>query len=193
MSASDDAPAAPGRPGTLVLVALLRWAGTYAAELGATDLAAISRWGDVWYVGLVLLPPAWFAFAALFAGRGSWVNGRNLALLAIHPLVMLLLANTATHDLVRWYPPGVAADPDAVAAPGPLFWPHLVYSGMVMWGSPVLDPLHRVVDANPPAERLLGLPVADASAGPWPSCCPRPPRRSATRARAATGCPRSWC
>jgi PAS domain-containing protein len=281
MSASDDAPAAPGRPGTLVLVALLRWAGTYAAELGATDLAAISRWGDVWYVGLVLLPPAWFAFAALFAGRGSWVNGRNLALLAIHPLVMLLLANTATHDLVRWYPPGVAADPDAVAAPGPLFWPHLVYSGMVMWGSlvlmvaalvrasrmyrriatvlivslivpygfnllynfdvgpfgridltpflligsclvpvwglfrfrllgirpvarglvfetisqavVVLDPLHRVVDANPPAERLLGLPVADASAGPWPSCCPRPPRRSATRARAATGCPRSWC
>jgi hypothetical protein len=181
-------------PGTLVLVALLRWAGTYAAELGATDLAAISRWGDVKYVGLVLLPPAWFAFAALFAGRGSWVNGRNLALLAIHPLVMLLLlANTATHDLVRWYPPGVAADPDAVAAPGPLFWPHLVYSGMVMWGSPVLDPLHPVVDANPPAERLLGLPVADASAGPWPSCCPRPPRRSATRARAATGCPRSWC
>jgi PAS domain-containing protein len=269
-------------PGTLVLVALLLWVGTYAAELGATDLAAISRWGDVKYVGLVLLPPAWFAFAALFAGRGSWVNGRNLALLAIHPLVMLLLlANTATHDLVRWYPPGVAADPDAVAAPGPLFWPHLVYSGMVMWGSlvlmvaalvrasrmyrriatvlivslivpygfnllynfdvgpfgridltpflligsclvpvwglfrfrllgirpvarglvfetisqavVVLDPLHRVVDANPPAERLLGLPVADASAGPWPSCCPRPPRRSATRARAATGCPRSWC
>ena len=59
------------------------------------------------YVGLVLLPPAWFAFAALFAGRGSWVNGRNLALLAIHPVVVLvLLANVATHDLVRWYPPG---------------------------------------------------------------------------------------
>jgi PAS domain-containing protein len=266
----------------LVLVALLLWVGAYAAELGATDLAAISRWGDLKYVGLVLLPPAWFAFAALFAGRGSLVNGRNLALLAIHPLVMLLLlANTATHDLVRWYPPGAAADPDAVAEPGLLFWPHLVYSGVVMWGSlvlmvaalvrasrvyrrvatvlivslivpygfnllynfdvgpfgridltpfllvgsclvlvwglfrfrllgirpvarglvfetisqavVVLDPLHRVVDANPPAERLLGLPVADASAGPWPSCCPRPPRRSATRARAATGCPRSWC
>jgi PAS domain S-box-containing protein len=235
----------------LVLVALLLWAGTYAAELGATDLPAISRWGDVKYVGLVLLPPAWFAFAALFAGRGSWVNGRNLALLAIHPVVvLLLLANAATHDLVRWYPPEAAVDPDAVAEPGPLFWPHLVYSGVVMWGSlilmvaalvrasrvyrrvttvlivslvvpygfnllynfdvgpfgrfdltpfllivsclvlvwglfrfrllgirpvarglvfetiseavVVLDPLRRVVDANPPAERLLGLPLADA-------------------------------
>ena len=123
----------------LVLVALLLWAGTYAAELGATDLATISRWGDVKYVGLVLLPPAWFAFAALFAGRGSWVNGRNLALLAIHPLVvLLLLANAATHDLIRWYPPEAVADPDAVAEPGPLFWPHLVYSGVVMWGSLIL-------------------------------------------------------
>jgi PAS domain S-box-containing protein len=235
----------------LVLVALLLWAGAYAAELGAADLAAISRWGDLKYVGLVLLPPAWFAFAALFAGRGSWVNGRNLALLAIHPvLVLVLLANAETHDLIRFYPPGAAADPDAVAEPGPLFWPHLVYSGVVMWGSlilmvaalvrasrvyrrvttilivslvvpyvvnllynfdvgpfgrvdltpfllivsclvlvwglfrfrllgirpvarglvfetiseavVVLDPLRRVVDANPPAERLLGLPVADA-------------------------------
>ena len=239
----------------LVLVALLLWAGTYAAELSATDLAAKERWGDVKYVGLVLLPPAWFAFAALFAGRGSWVNGRNLALLAIHPLViLLLLANEATHDLIRWYPPEAAADPDAVAEPGPLFWAHLVYSGVVMWGSLilmvaalvrasrvyrrvttilivslvvpygfnllynfdvgpfgridltpfllivsclvliwglfrfrllgirpvarglvfetiseavlVLDPLRRVVDANPPAERLLGRSLADAVGHP---------------------------
>jgi PAS domain S-box-containing protein len=239
----------------LVLVALLLWAGAYAAELGATDLQASARWGDVKYVGLVLLPPAWFAFAALFAGRRSWVNGRNLALLAIHPvLVLVLLANAATHDLIRWYPPEAATDPDAVARAGPLFWPHLVYSGLVMWGSlilmvaallrasrvyrrvttilivslvvpyvvnllynfdvgpfgrldptpfllivaclvlvwglfrsrllgirpvarglvfetiseavVVLDPLHRVVDANPPAERLLGRPLADAVGHP---------------------------
>jgi PAS domain S-box-containing protein len=239
----------------LVLLALLLWAGAYTAELAATDLAAIERWGDVRYVGLVLLPPAWFAFAALFAGRQSWVNRRNLALLAIHPvLVLVLLANAATHDLIRWYPPEAAADPDAVAKAGPLFWPHLVYSGVVMWGSlilmvvalvrasrvyrrvttilivslvvpyvynllynfdvepfrrvdltpflligsclvlvwglfrfrllgirpvarglvfetiseavVVLDPLRRVVDANPPAERLLGLPLADAVGHP---------------------------
>jgi PAS domain S-box-containing protein len=239
----------------LVLVALLLWAGTYAAELGAADPEAIARWGDVKYIGLVLLPPAWFAFAALFAGRGSWVNGRNLALLAIQPVVVLvLLANAATHDLIRYYPPGAGLDPDAVAEPGPLFWPHLVYSGVVMWGSlilmvaallrasrvyrrvttilivslivpygfnllynldvgpfgrvdltpfllivsclvlvwglfrfrllgirpvarglvfetiseavVVLDPLRRVVDANPPAERLLGCPLADAVGRP---------------------------
>jgi PAS domain S-box-containing protein len=237
----------------LVLVALLLWAGAYAAELSATDLGAKQRWGDLKYVGIVLLPPAWFAFAALFAGRGSWVNGRNLALLSIHPVVILvLLANTATHDLIRYYPPG--AGPGAVAEVGPLFWPHLAYSGVVMWGSLilmvatlvrasrvyrrvttmlivslvvpyvynllynfdvgpfgridltpfllivsclvlvwglfrfrllgirpvarglvfetiseavlVLDPLRRVVDANPPAERLLGRSLADAVGHP---------------------------
>ncbi|HET9560016.1 MAG TPA: histidine kinase N-terminal 7TM domain-containing protein, partial [Actinomycetota bacterium] len=239
----------------LVLVALLLWAGAYTAELAATDLEAIRRWGDLKYVGIVLLPPAWFAFAALFAGRQSWVNGRNLALLAIQPVVILvLLANAATHDLIRWYPREAAADADAVAEVGPLFWPHLAYSGVVMWGSLilmvaalvrasrvyrrvstilivslvvpyvcnllynldvgpfgrvdltpflligsclvlvwglfrfrllgirpvarglvfetiseavlVLDPLRRVVDANPPAERLLGLALADAVGHP---------------------------
>ncbi len=258
----------------LVLVALLLWAGTYAAELSATDLAAKERWGDVKYVGLVLLPPAWFAFAALFAGRGSWVNGRNLALLAIHPLVvLLLLANAATHDLIRWYPEAAAADPDAVAEPGPLFWPHLVYSGVVMWGSLilmvaalvrasrvyrrvttilivslvvpygfnllynfdvgpfgridltpfllivsclvlvwglfrfrllgirpvarglvfetiseavlVLDPLRRVVDANPPAERLLGRSLADAVGHPLGDLLPE--AADAVRDRLAAG------
>src|SRR4029453_15635331 len=81
---------AAGAALALVLVALLLWAGAYAAELGATDFLAQRRWGDLKYVGIVLLPPAWFAFAALFAGRQSWVNGRNLALLSIHPVVVLL-------------------------------------------------------------------------------------------------------
>jgi signal transduction histidine kinase len=238
----------------LVLVAVLLWAGAYAAELGATELAAKRRWGDFKYVGICLLPPAWFAFAALFSGRGHWVNRRNLLLLAVEPLLVLaLLANRATHDLIRWYPASAAGDLGAVARPGPLFWPHLAYSSLVLWVSlglmvvallrassvyrkvsliliaslvapyvlnllynfdvgpfgrvdftpfaftasclvlvwglfrfrllgispvargvvfetitdavVVLDPLRRIVDANPAAERVLGVPLADATGG----------------------------
>jgi hypothetical protein len=44
-------------------------------------------------------------------------------LLAIHPVLVLVpLANAATHDLIRYYP-AEAARPDAVQA-RPLFWPH---------------------------------------------------------------------
>jgi PAS domain S-box-containing protein len=262
----------------LVLVALLLWVGAYTAELVATDLTTIERWGDVKFVGLVLLPPAWFAFAALFSGRGSWVNRWSIALLAIHPVVvLLLLANAATHDLIRWYPPEAAADPDPVAEAGPLFWGHLVYSGVVMWGSlimmvsallrasrvyrqvttilivslvvpyvvnllynfdvgpfgrldltpfllvvsclvlvwglfrfrllgirpvarslvfetiseavVVLDPLRRVVDANPPAERLLGLSLADAVGRPLGELLPEAADVAADPAVSANGLP----
>ena len=245
----------------LVLVAVLLWAGAYAAELGATELAAKRRWGDFKYVGICLLPPAWFAFAALFSGRGHWVNRRNLLLLAVEPLLVLaLLANRATHDLIRWYPASAAGDLGAVARPGPLFWPHLAYSSLVLWVSlglmvvallrassvyrkvsliliaslvapyvlnllynfdvgpfgrvdftpfaftasclvlvwglfrfrllgispvargvvfetitdavVVLDPLRRIVDANPAAERVLGVPLADATGRPLDEVLP---------------------
>jgi histidine kinase-like protein len=127
---------AAGAALTLVLVALLLWAGAYAAELGATEPAARQRWGDLKYVGICLLPPAWFAFAALFSGRPSWVNRGTVALLAIEPvLVLALLANQATHDLIRYYPASAAGDPDVVADVGPLFWAHLAYTSLVLWGS----------------------------------------------------------
>jgi PAS domain S-box-containing protein len=245
----------------LVLVAVLLWAGAYAMELGVTDLAAKQRWGDFKYVGICLLPPAWFAFAALFSGRGHWVNRRTMALLSLEPLIVLgLLANRATHDLVRWYPAAAAGDEAAVAQPGPLFWPHLAYCSVLLWLtlgllvaallrassvyrrvsvilivsllvpyvlnllynfavgpfgrvdltpfaftgcclvlvwglfrfrllgiSPVargvvfetitdavvvLDPLRRVVDANPAAERVLGVPLADAIGRPLAEVLP---------------------
>jgi signal transduction histidine kinase len=246
---------------TLVLVAVLLWAAAYAAELGATELAVKQRWGDFKYVGICLLPPAWFAFAALFSGRGAWVNRRNLVLLAVEPaLVLALLANRATHDLIRFYPASAVGDQGAVAQPGPLFWPHLAYSSLVLWVSlglmvtallrassvyrkvsliliasliapyvlnllynfdigpfgrvdltpfaftasclvlvwglfrfrllgispvarglvfetitdavVVLDPLRRVVDANPAAERVLGVPLADATGRPLDEVLP---------------------
>ena len=84
-----------------------------------------------------MLPPAWFAFAALFAGRGSWVNGRTWPC-CLHPVVVLSCWQRRHPDLIRYYPHEAVFDPDAVAEPGPLFWPHLVYSGVVMWGSLIL-------------------------------------------------------
>jgi len=195
-------------------------------------------------------------------------------------VMLVLLANAATHDLVRWYPPEAALDPDAVAEPGPLFWPHLVYSGLVMWGSlvlmvvtlvrasrvyrrvttilivslvvpyvvnllynfdvgpfgrfdltpflligsclvlvwglfrfrllgirpvarglvfetiseavVVLDPLRRVVDANPPAERLLGVSLADAIGHPLGDLLPEAAEAVRGPTAAGNGLPRSW-
>ena len=74
------------------------------------------------------------------AGRGRWVNRPVIAALAVPPVaVVVLLANPATHDLVRYYPPSEAAEPaDAIAQVGPLFWPFLVYADLVVWGCTAL-------------------------------------------------------
>jgi signal transduction histidine kinase len=127
--------ASAGTSLALTLLAVAVWTLAYAFELAASTLAAKGFWGDLKYLGICLLPPAWFAFAAGFSGRGHWVNRRTLGLLAIEPVaVVALLANRGTHDLIRYYPPG-SVGRDAVTRSGPLFWPHLVYTDVVLWGS----------------------------------------------------------
>ncbi|HEX6674593.1 MAG TPA: histidine kinase N-terminal 7TM domain-containing protein [Actinomycetes bacterium] len=119
----------------VMLLAALEWSVAYALELSA-DPAARQRWGDLKYVGICLLTPAWLAFVFHYTGRARWPSRLVAVLLAIEPLaVLLLLANDATHDLIRFYP----ADGRTVADAGPLFWVHLIYTDALLWlGTAVL-------------------------------------------------------
>jgi signal transduction histidine kinase len=132
--------AAAGASLAVVLAAAGWWGLAYALELAATELSAKLLWGDAKWLGICLLPPAWFAFIMQYTGRDRWVNRTTMVALAVPPAaVIVLLANQATHDLVRYYPPSAAADPeDAIAQVGPLFWPFLVYADLVVWGCTAL-------------------------------------------------------
>ena len=122
-----------------VLAAAGWWGLAYSLELAATRLPTKQLWGDAKYLGICLLPPAWFAFIMQFTGRDRWVNRRTLTALALPPVALIvLLANRATHDLVRYYPPSMQHDPDAIAQVGPLFWPFLLYADAVIWGCTAL-------------------------------------------------------
>jgi PAS domain S-box-containing protein len=114
----------------VMLLAGLAWSVAYALELSSTDPATRQLWGDLKYVGICLLTPAWLAFVFHYTGRVKWPSRLVGALLAIEPLaLLLLLANDASHDLVRFYP----ADGSPVAEAGPLFWVHLVYTDVLLW------------------------------------------------------------
>src|SRR6266545_4844300 len=83
---------------------------------------------------LMLAGAAFFAVAVGYVfhylGRTRWPTRLVAALLAVEPLtVLVLLANDATHDLVRYYTPEGAA----VAEAGPLFWAHLIYTDVLLW------------------------------------------------------------
>jgi PAS domain S-box-containing protein len=124
----------------VVLAAAGWWSLAYALELAATELPTKLLWGDAKWLGICLLPPAWFAFIMQYTGHHRWVNRSVMVALAIPPAaVIVLLANQATHDLIRYYPPSAAADPEnAIAQVGPLFWPFLVYADLVVWGCTAL-------------------------------------------------------
>jgi signal transduction histidine kinase len=115
----------------VMLLAALEWSVAYAFELSAEDVAGRQFWGDLKYVGICLLVPAWLAFVFYYIGRTRWPNRLVGALLAIEPLgLLILLASGTTHDLVRFYTP----EGGAVAEAGPLFWVHLIYTDVLLWG-----------------------------------------------------------
>jgi len=121
-----------------VLAGAVWWSVCSALELSAGDLAGREYWGDLKYVGVVLLPPAYLAFVLQCSGHTRWPRWLGPAL-ALEPLaVLLLLAAAATHDLVRYYPPGATLATAQAAEAGPLFWPHLLYNNAIIWTGTIL-------------------------------------------------------
>jgi PAS domain S-box-containing protein len=121
-----------------VLLGAVLWSVCYALELSAGDLVGREAWGDLKYVGVVLLPPAYVAFVLQCSGHTRWPRWLGPAL-AVEPLVvLLLLANQGTHDLVRYYPADAPATTTLAAEAGPLFWPHLLYNNALVWTATIL-------------------------------------------------------
>jgi PAS domain S-box-containing protein len=121
-----------------VLAGAVVWSVCSALELSADDLTGREYWGDLKYVGVCLLPPAYLAFVLQVSGRTRWPQWLGPVLVLEPVAVLLLLAGDATHDLVRYYPVDGAAAASDVAEAGPLFWPHLIYNNALIWIGTVL-------------------------------------------------------
>jgi PAS domain S-box-containing protein len=121
-----------------VLLGAVLWSVCYALELSAGDLVGREYWGDLKYAGVCLLPAAYLAFVLQCSGHTRWPRWLGPAL-TLEPLaVLVLLANDATHDLVRYYPAGASAATTQAAEAGPMFWPHLLYNNALVWTATVL-------------------------------------------------------
>jgi serine phosphatase RsbU (regulator of sigma subunit)/PAS domain-containing protein len=124
--------AAAARALTVLTLAAGAWTLCYALEVSVQGPDQVELWGDLKYLGIVLVPPSMWAFALEYTGRRRRLHRRDVALLLIEPVIVLAaLAVPASHDLVR----SVTVDPgsgELVVATGPLFWVHLVYSYSLM-------------------------------------------------------------
>jgi serine phosphatase RsbU (regulator of sigma subunit) len=123
----------------VLLVAVAWWGTAYAVELSVDEVALKSRWGDLKYVGIVALAPAWLVFVLQYTGRGERVTRRLVALLAVPPIAALtVLAVPATHDLVRSYPPTAHTEELPIVESGPAFWAIFAYNNLLLVGATVL-------------------------------------------------------
>lgn len=117
----------------VLLLAVAWWGVAYAIELGVDDIGLKGRWGDLKYLGITTLAPAWLVFVLQYTGRDRWVTWRLVALLAVAPVMtMLLLAIPATHDLVRSYPPSAATEELPTVKGGPAFYVIIGYNNLVL-------------------------------------------------------------
>ncbi|MGD1994576.1 MAG: histidine kinase N-terminal 7TM domain-containing protein, partial [Anaerolineae bacterium] len=116
---------------TLLMLAVAEWSLVYGLRLGSTDLPTKLLWAKVRYLGIVVVPTAWLAFVLQYTGREKWLTARNVAILAIEPVVTLLLVWTNdTHHLI-WTDVRLQSSGSLVvwnAAHGTGFWVHAVYT-----------------------------------------------------------------
>jgi len=128
---------APGAiPLALLMLAVTEWSLGYALRLASADVPTKILWTKVRYVGIVIVPAAWLAFALEYTGRGEkWLTRRNVTLLAIEPLVTLLLAWTnELHGLI-WPSIGLERDGSLLVwsvTHGVAFWGHAAYSYLLL-------------------------------------------------------------
>jgi diguanylate cyclase (GGDEF)-like protein/PAS domain S-box-containing protein len=120
----------------LMLAAGVWYMVAYALELSSRGLDDKQLWGNLKYLGIGLLPPAWLAFTLQYTGRIRWLTRRLFVLLAVEPVAILaLLTIPVTQDLVHVYPPA-AGQRFPVVAFGPVGWVNVFYSyGLVVFST----------------------------------------------------------
>lgn len=128
-------------PLALLMLAVFEWALGNTLELGSRELSVKLFWANLEYLGIVTVPGAWLALTLQYTGRGRWLTARNVALLAIAPIITLLLVWTNdAHSLIRSDPWLDTSGPFSVVAKayGAWFWVHVAYSYVLIACSTVL-------------------------------------------------------
>ncbi len=118
-------------PVILLLFSVAIWLFGYIVELTRTDLAERVFWADVQYIGIVILPVAWFIFTLEYTGRTKWLTRYGVALLFLEPVIITLLIWTnETHNLFRIiesFQPTELTSTWEIGR-GAAFWVHTAYS-----------------------------------------------------------------
>jgi len=125
----------------LLMLTVVVWSLAYAFELSSAYLPAKLFWTRVEYIGIVLLPAAWFAFACQYTGHASWLGRRAIVLLAVEPVAILLLIWTNEYHTLFWRSIGQAPGDPLFAwrsTRGVAYWAHAGYTYLMLLAGTIL-------------------------------------------------------
>lgn len=141
-----------------LMLACVIWLIGYSFEIAFVELSNKLLAAKIRFVGIVMSPVAWFAFAAYYTGRERWIAGWRLLLLCVIPATtsLLMWANESLHLVWQRYSLVVHDSLTLIGnESGPWFFVHLFYSYVLMMVGLVL-----FVRAFIPTARVFRLQVA---------------------------------
>jgi diguanylate cyclase (GGDEF)-like protein len=123
--------AAGAIPLIVFMIALSWWDLAYAVFWAGVAGPTPFFWLDITYLGVVITPPAFLAFALLFTQLGHWLHRPLTLALMIEPiLVIALLWTDPWHGL--FFAGKRALNSGMILDAGPVFWANIAYSYTLM-------------------------------------------------------------
>ena len=114
-----------------LMLAVSWWSLASMMENSGLTLATKIFWLKMAYPAVVSIPLIWLIFTVQFSGGSKWLTRRNVAILAILPVLTLVMVstNSITHLMWKsiWLDTSVSPAVDAVSH-GEWFWVHAAYS-----------------------------------------------------------------
>ena len=128
----------PGKgvvPFVVMTLGVAIWTFGSASELFVTDFHWKRFFTQIAYIGITIVPAAWFLFVLDYTGRSHLLNRRNILLLTIEPiLVQILVFTNSSHNLI-WANRELTTQLGYVVMDssfGTLFWVHAIYSYVLL-------------------------------------------------------------
>lgn len=161
-------------PGAVPLVALLAgqcwWSVFFIFELQARTLAGKILWSDVQWIGVVVIPVAWLAFALEYTGHDRYVTPKWLAALAVVPILTVVFAATDSYHSILYLDSTLVTEGGfsiLQRTPGVWFWVIAGYTYLLgLLGS---IPILRFIRSDALAFRGQSAALLIGTVAPWAS------------------------
>jgi PAS domain S-box-containing protein len=157
-----------GKAFLALMTTIAWWLASVIMENISPALSSKIIWLKIGYFGITLLPIAWLLFTLFYVDKSKYVTGRNLALLAIIPIITLVLVWTNdSHQLIWsaiWLDTSSTPPLDSVSH-GNWFWLHAAYSYvLILAGTGLL--LNLFIKTSGIYRKQVGLMFL-ATFAPW--------------------------